>query len=244
LNVAPRNRTIALSALLAVLALTASGCQVAQNPAVAGAQAPSPAATTRTLASSLDPETARLGETWVNMFGEDRALATPAAEVGNKVVNLTFDRFPQYTLGGFDPTQDDFNQVIAVAKTFMTADVIQTMESEWASKKDLPAMRSGRTDKDGNFSQTYVTEAGESCTDSDKPYEVKPLENVLLTIPDENEVELPSFLSQVEVTMHCKEGGLLRGQVQVSFSLVQENGTWLVSRSPQVKPAAPFTMVS
>lgn len=244
MNVAPRNRTISFFSLLAALVFTASGCQVAPNQSAAGAPAPSPAATTRTLASSLDPATVQLGENWVSMFGEDRALATPAAEVGNKVLNLTFDRFPQYTVGGFDPTQDDFNQVIAVAKTFMTAEVIQSMESEWAAKKDLPTMRSGRTDKNGNFSQTYVTEAGESCTDSDKPYEVKPLENHLMTIPDENEVELPSFLSQVEVTMHCKEGGLLRGQMQVWFSLAQENGTWLVSRSPQVKPAAPFTMVS
>lgn len=177
------------------------------------------------------------------MFGDDRAIATPAAALGNKVLSLTFDQFPQYTVGGFDPTQEDFNQVSAAAKPFMTAEAFQKVEADWASKKDLPVLKTGRTDRDGNFSQTYVTEAGENCTDSDKPYDLKPVLNTLLTIPNENQVELPSFLSNTEVTVHCKEGGTLQGQMQMWFPLVQENGSWLAG-PVQVKPAAPFKMVS
>ncbi|WP_223884063.1 hypothetical protein [Pseudarthrobacter sp. BIM B-2242] len=195
-------------------------------------------------ASSLDPATVELGELWVNKLGNDPALATSAAEVGNKVLNIVFDQFPQYTVGGFTPTQADFDQVIAAAKPIMTPDAIQTLESDWASKKSIPTLTSGRTDRDGNFSQTYVTEAGESCTDSDQPYEVKPVHNVLLTLTDENQIEVPSFMSNVSVRSHCKEGGMLQGQMQLWFTLVQENGTWLVSRAPQVKPAAPFEMVT
>jgi hypothetical protein len=239
-----RNKALALSGLLTVLSLTMSGCQTAPDQNPVGAQAPSHTETVKTPASSVDPATVEPGENWINLLGNDPALATSAAVVGNKVLNLVFDQFPQNTVGGFKPTQADFDQAIAAYKPFTKADAIQQMESEWATKQDLPTLTSGRVDRDGNFSQTYVTEAGESCTDSDKPYDVKPVLNQLITIPDENQVELPSFYSHTEVTVHCKEGGLLQGQMQMWFPLVQENGTWLVSRAPQVKPGAPFKMVS
>lgn len=240
----PRNKALAFSGLLAVIALTATGCQVAPNPNPVGAQAPAPTTTPKTPASSLDPATVELGELWVNKLGNDPALATSAAEVGNKALNVIFDQFPQNTVGGFKPTQADFDQVIAAYKPFTKADAIERLESDWANKQEIPTLKSGRVDKDGNFSQTYVTEAGESCTDSDQPFDVKPVHNVLLTLTDENQIELPAFMASVNVRSHCKEGGMLQGQMQVWFPLVQENGTWLVSREPQVKPGAPFKMVT
>lgn len=239
-----RNRALALSGLLAGLVLAVSGCQVAPNPNPVGAQAPASTAVPKQPASSLDPATVELGELWVNKVGNDPALATSAAEVGNKVLNIVFDQFPQYTVGSFTPTQEDFEQVIGAYKPITTPDVVQSLESDWVTKKDLPTLTSGRTDKAGNFSHTYVTEAGESCTDSDQPFDVKPVHNLLFTLTDENQAEVPAFMASVNVRSHCKEGGALQGQMEVWFPLVQENGTWLVSRAPQVKPAAPFKMAT
>lgn len=237
-----------LVGLLMALALTATGCQVTANPngSPNGPQAaPAQAAPVLPKVGDFDPELARLGEEWTASFGEDRAVATPFAAAGLKILSVMFDAHPEYTLGGFVPTDKEWKMASDEMQPLVNAKAMQHMQSEWNADKTLPHMMSYRTkpDKDGIRDYTYTTESGEKCTDGDKPYEYKTETVTLAAGTDESGKQVPLFTSHVSVTVHCKEGGMLQGQMFAWFPMEKVNGKWIMLDTYEVNPAGPFTMM-
>lgn len=235
-------RMAALVGLLMALTLAATGCQIAPNPN--GQQAAPIAAPSVSKVADFDVSMTTLDAEWVAAFGEDRAVSTPIAETGLKILSLMFDAHPEYTVNGFVPTDREWSAVSNELTPFMNAAAAESAYSKWNADKTLPVMTSYRSklDKDGNRSYTYTTESGEKCTDSDKPYEYKTAGLSLTARPDENGTQIPVFSGNVNVTVHCKEGKFLQGQMYAWFPLVEVDGKRIILDTYEVNPAAPFEL--
>jgi hypothetical protein len=231
--------------LLMALALTATGCQVIPNPNGDKAAAPVQAAPVAPKVSAFDPAMTILGEEYVAAFGEDREVSTPIAVDGLKIMSVMFDAHPEYTLGGFVPADKEWSAISGELEPLVNSKALQYMKSQWTADKTLPVMTSYRTkpDKDGVHGYTYTTETGEKCTDADKPYEYKTEAITLTAGADESGIMLPVFTGNVSVTVHCKEGTLLQGQMFAWFPMQKVNGKWIMFDTYEVNPAGPFKMM-
>jgi hypothetical protein len=235
-----------LVGLLMALALTATGCQMIPNANLgnAGAQ-PTPIVPPVKKVADFDPAKATIGEEWTTNFGQDPAVSTPFATAGLKIMSVMFDAHPEYTLGGFVPTDKEWSAVAGEFKPLVNAKAMQYMESEWNADKTLPVMTSYRSkpNKDGVQDYTYTTEAGEKCTYGDKPYEYKTEAVTLSAGTDASGAQVPLFTGNVSVTVHCKEGTLLQGQMFAWFPMVQVDGKWIMFETYEVNPTGPFEMM-
>lgn len=229
-----------VAGLLMALALTATGCQAASNPN-GGLQA-APTLPPVSKVADFDPSMTTLGEEYEAAYGQDRAVSTPLATAGLKILSVMFDEYPEYTLGGFVPTDTEFNTVATQLAPLINSKAMLTMDSKWRADKTLPVMTSYRTktDKDGVHGYTYTTEEGEQCTDGEKPYEYKTQGLTLGAGTDESGSQAPIFMGHVDVTVHCKEGTLLKGQMFAWFPMQEVNGNWIVLDTYEVNPAGPF----
>jgi hypothetical protein len=225
--------------LLMAVALTASGCAPAQPPAAGNA--PTTAVKVKKVAD-FDPTMTILDPEWDPAFGQDRAFSTPIATAGLKILSVMFDKHPEYTLGGFVPTDKEWSATVADFKPLVNAKAMQKMESEWSADKTLPVMTSYRSkpDKDGVHGYTYTTEAGEKCTDGDQPYEYKTEGLTLTARPDESGTQVPVFSGNVSLVVHCKEGILLEGQIFAWFPMQKVDGKWIMLDTYEANPTGPF----
>ncbi|MCU1539892.1 MAG: hypothetical protein JWM01_839 [Arthrobacter sp.] len=225
-------RTVGVVGLLAALVLTASGCSTA--PAKAKAQ---PVAILgqepQKKVADYDPATAILDPEWGPAFGEDRAVSTPIAAAGIKILSAMFDEHPEYTVEGFVPTDANWNEAAARFKPLVDGAAFQEMETEWTSTKELPVLTSygSGVDKDGKHTYTFTTESGQPCTYTAEPYATN-MEGVSLTArPDESGTQVPVFSGHVTLAVSCKEGGILRGQMVTWFPMTKVGDAWLMMGS-------------
>lgn len=232
-------RMVSFFGLLMGLTLIGSGCAPAQPPAAGNA--PSASAKVKKV-SDFDPSMTILDPEWGPVFGEDRAVSTPIATAGLKILSVMFDSHPDYTLGGFIPTDKDWSAVAGDLKPLVNEKALQYMESQWSTDKTLPVMTSYRSkpDKNGVHGYTYTTEAGERCTDGDIPYEYKTEGLTLTARPDENGTQVPVFSGNVSLIVHCKEGILLEGQIYAWFPMQKVDGKWIMLDSYEANPTGPF----
>lgn len=235
-------RIISSVGLLIALTLTASGCSVL--PVASNAKGTQPVPTVKKVAD-FDPAKAVLDPEWEAAFGKDRAVSTPIATAGLKVLSVMFDSHPEYTLGGFVPTDKEWDTVAGDFEPLVNAKALQHMQSEWNADKTLPVMSSYRSkpDKDGVHGYTYTTEAGEKCTDGDQPYEYKTELLTLTARPDASGNQIPIFSANVSLTVHCKEGGQMYGQMYGWFQLEKVDDKWIMLDTYEFNPIGKFKMM-
>lgn len=64
----------------------------------------------------------------------------------------------------------------------------------------------------------------------------------LTALPDETGTQVPVFSGHVTVTVSCKEGGTLKGQMYTWFPMTKVGGAWLMMDTHESSPATKFTM--
>ena len=141
-------RLAGVMGLLAALALTASGCSILPTPAQ---PVGTPHQAPQKKVSDFDPAMTTLAPEWAPAFGEDRAVSTPIAKAGIKILSAMYDEHPEYTVEGFVPTDATWNELAAKLEPLVNDAALKKMESDWSSKKELPVLTSYRSgvDKDG-----------------------------------------------------------------------------------------------
>lgn len=236
---------VGVAGLLATLALTVSGCQVAPNP---GGPDSVPLATQKVeqnKVSDFDPSKTRADAGWEALVGSDPATKAAAARDALALLSIMNDQFPQYTVYGFVPTSADWNEVSSKLQPLVTDSAFQYMESQWNEKLGLPALTSYRTELDveGVHGYTYTTPTGEKCTDSDQPYTVDMEDLNLTALPaTDGTGNLPVIEGSVNLTIHCKEGIKLEGQMKTYFPVEKVGDKWLMKNGYDTNPASAFTV--
>lgn len=232
-------RISAAASLLAALALTASGCSIVPAPAKpVSVQSQEP----QKKVADFDPSMTILDPDWAPAFGEDRKVSTPIATAGIKILSVMFDEHPEYTVEGFVPTEANWTESAAKLKPLVDDSAFTFMASSWKTKKELPIITSYRTeaDKDGKHTYTYTSESGQKCTDSEKPYD-RSMEGAFLTTQaDESGAPVPVFGGNVTLTIHCKEGTTLKGQMATSFPMKKVGSSWVMTAGYVSNQAAKF----
>jgi hypothetical protein len=232
-----------VAGLLAALALTATGCQVAPNPS-------GPVATRQEVplqkVADFDPSGVTTDAAWVAAFGDNPALSSGAARDGLKILAIMYGEYPAYTVQGFVPTEEHFIDVSSKLRPLVNDAAFQHMQSKWAEDKTLPVITSyrSRPNAEGVHGYTYTTERGEKCTDTAEPYGIDMSHAALTAMPDANGIETPVFSATVNLVIDCQEGGKLEGQMQTYYGMKQEgeDGAWIIANEYGSDPGGAFTM--
>lgn len=205
----------AIGAATAAL-LTMSGCGLIPGMGETGTKA-------------INPEYVELQQEWIAAFGEDREVANPAAKAGLEYLHVMVDQFPQFTVHGFVPTDENMAEAVAAYRPLVTENVIKDMEADFADDKGLPVVMSYRTDlnSEGVHGYTFTAPSGEKCTDSATPWDVEARQTYLTA----NAEKTPGVISNIGIVIPCQEGYRLAMTMKSTFDLGQQDGKWLVTKT-------------
>ncbi|ACL42227.1 hypothetical protein Achl_4276 (plasmid) [Pseudarthrobacter chlorophenolicus A6] len=241
MNTAGRTKTLVLSGLLAGLVLT--GCSTsptevaAQKSPVAEPEAPKVKIADAPMIEGTD------------LFPTDvpkNQHFTPAEVADIKKTAVTalqimLEEHPEYTVEGFKPTAETWNsQVAPKLQPISTPQGIQDMKKGWekaptGDKKidangpekffgnpiltNAPDLLDGDSYPTYGLTNTWKSDKGEVCSPSGKPYELNALGVTLSATYADGTYLDATAAGQVEVTVHCKEGGTLTTTVDQNVFL-------------------------
>lgn len=263
-----------LVGLLMALTLSATACSDPMSwGASKGPASPAPEVTPVTKISSMKLIKDGDFEGWNSMDGETDFKWSPA-DVASMEKNATAaleilaQRHPEFTVEGFKTTPEIWNNTVAPElKPLATTAGWTNLTNGWT--KEVPSADGEMSE---NSTEEFVTNpfltnrpeildsakypmysiahswksaAGEKCSPSDKPYEVKPVGVSATTRPEGNSFAsaYPLITAMLEVKIHCKEGGTLKvDQMSLTLQLKKERGQWLVSRVNMFAPSTPNVM--
>jgi hypothetical protein len=261
LNIARPQRIAGVGLLITLaLALAVSGCS---GTASAGGQqnapAAPPAAPKVKLAEapiSLDPAFRPTDVTADKWFTE--ADEAEIKDVGLAALQIMIEDHPEYTVEGFTPTLETWNKEVAPklqplvmpskwpeiteawaktpagnvhlegadAETFR-GNVILTSKPEILDGKNYPGY---------DLTSTWQSDDGEVCSPSDKPFEYDVKGVRLYSMMEQDWATLyPMVGAQMDVTVHCKEGGKLVSRVDHNVGLKRSNGQFFVTGASLLK---------
>lgn len=200
--------------LITAVALGSSGCELLPGGAEKGVRGNNKAGI-------------ELNQEYIAVYGDDRKAAEPVMDAGINALALMYDDFPQYTVNGFVPTDENLKEVVTAFKPISTEGTIKRIETEFAEDKSLPVMTSYRTkvNSEGVHGYTFTAPSGEKCTDAATPYEVA-IGLINLSV---GENKTPAIIAQAGVTVHCQEGYRVALTMRTTFDLVQQDGKWLLA---------------
>lgn len=245
MNIARRTKTIALSGLLAALTLAATGC-TPEAPAGASSPAESQAPKSRTIAESVatfgieEAPNFREPSDVPAEFHFTEAEVEDLKATSMAVLPILVEEHPEFTVEGFTPTPEIWNEQIAPKlQPLSTPDGFERMSSSWGNvlTEDMTFQANSGisfhpnavlTNKpefvtfmdDGSYvaSSTWKSDNGEVCSPSDKPYEI--IEPVITLYSEDGGTYLSARSElQMDVIVHCKEGGKLTSPVSLSAYL-------------------------
>lgn len=218
-----RKRVAGVVGLVAALSITASGCSLI--PGMGNSTEPA-----QGQIASYDPSKVVGDAEFQAAHGVNPAWTTDIAKSGLSLVSTMFEKHPEYTVEGFVPTQDNWNDVLNQLAPFLSESATETLNASWYDNKSLPVLTSG-------------TFAREGCTEGDQPYDVS-LDgaSVTSTHDDMSGANNPTFVANVTVTIRCKEGGTLKGQMHTSIPMTQEKG-WRMHKGATSEAVGEFAMV-
>lgn len=198
-------------------------------------------------------------EGWNSMDGEvgfkwsktDRASME---KNGKAILQVLFEDHPEFTVDGFKTTPEVWNSEVAPKLQPLT------LSSKWAMftgawVKEVPAedgkiapeetepylsnpvltnrpeILNGDKYPEYTIQRSWKSKSGETCSPSDKPYDVNVQAISITTRPEGNSFAsaYPLLTPQLEITIHCKEGRKLKAAVSPSIQMKKENGEWLLS---------------
>lgn len=210
-------RTAGAMGLMAVVVLVASGCEL-----LPGAQPKFPI-------KNYQFAGVELTEEFKAAYGDDRKLAEPIVDAATDVLAVKYDQFPQYTVHGFVPTDENFQATVEALRPLVTEESIKESEADWAKDKSLPVQQSYRPElnSEGVHGYTFTAPSGEKCTDSDTPRTYEP---GLLSISAKDD-KTPVVNSNVGVNIHCQEGYRMNINITDKLEMVQKDGKWIMRKN-------------
>jgi hypothetical protein len=260
--------------LLAALALAMSGCSVPMNPG--NGKAPAQPASQETQApkiSSMKLVADGDFEGWNSMDGETNFKWSAADKAsmeknGTAVLQILAQNHPEFTVDGFKPTAEIWNDKIAPELKPLTTTAAWPKLAEYWMKEvpsedgeisgedttpfginpfltNRPEILEFGTHPMYNIIRSWKTPAGEKCSPSDKPYDVNPVGISATTRPEGNSFAsaYPLITGMLEVVVHCKEGGTLKvDQMSHTLQMKKEGGEWLLSGVNMFAPSKPNVM--
>lgn len=262
-------RIAGVAGLLAALTLTATGCQVAPNPN--GAQAAPPVQEAPQVKLTDVEVTADSDyEGWNSMDGEvgfrwSEADKAAQQKNGKAILQVLFEDHPEFTVDGFKATSEVWKSEVAPKLQPLT------LSSKWAMltgawSKEVPAedgkIASEETEPYRNpvltnrpeilngdkypaytIQRSWKSKSGETCSPSDKPYDINVQAISITTRPEGNSFAsaYPLLTPQLEIAIHCKEGGKLKAAVSPTIQMKKENGEWRLSGMSWFTGPGPFT---
>jgi hypothetical protein len=257
LNFARRTKIIAFSALLAALALTASGCAIgggnrADNHYV---EPPVPKVKLATLPVIYDPD----AEGWNSMAGEVNFAWSEADKAsmeknGKAILEVLIEDHPEFTVEGFQRTPEEWDSKVAPKLQSLTlSSAWPILTNSWTKETpaedgrieegdtapfepnvvltNSPEILNGDDYPNYDIIRSWKSSDGEQCSVSDKPYEIdlKGISSTTRPEGDDFASAYPILSGQYEVTIHCKEGGKLKSVLSTNLQMKKENGEWLLS---------------
>lgn len=232
-----RKRVAGIFGVLAALSITASGCSLVPG---LGNSAELP----KGQIASYDPSQVAADSEFQAAFGINPEWTKDIAKSGLSILSIVFEAYPDYTVEGFVPTQDDWNAVLNKIAPLTTSSATEYVNSKWYEDKTMPVVTSYRTalEADGSRSYTSTTAAGEKCTASAKPYSAN-LDTARVTAKHDETTgaNTPMFIADVSLTIHCKEGGTYSGLMRTSIPMKQEDG-WRMHTGALSEPVGEFVM--
>jgi hypothetical protein len=251
-------RMARIAGLLAVLALTATGCQVAPNPGGPQNPAPTPADAPKvkfsTLPATYDPD----AEGWNSMDGElnfkwSAADKASIEKNGRAILEVLVEDHPEFTVEGFERAPEVWDSRVAPKlKPVTLSSAWPTYTTAWT--KEIPPedgnIEEGETapftpvavltnapeilessGMDYKIVRSWKSKSGEKCSVSEHPYEINARSISISTRPDGTSFAsaYPIVTGQYEVTVHCKEGSTLKSSQRTSIQLKKENAEWVMS---------------
>lgn len=225
------NRIAGIVGLLVALVLAISGCGVVNSVLGKGDSGD---------AFSAPVTKPMLASDWVDDYGKDPALPKQISDAGVKIMAVMFDAFPQYTVAGFTPSEQNWTESSEKIKPLVSAQSFQTLQSYWDKNKTLPAMTSYHEDQNvaGKYTNDFQTSDGQTCGATDKPYSLQ-----MVTVILNSQSKVPLFNGVVGVTAQCKDGSTLKGKMRMSFQMEKNDaGDWVMKDSYKLNNAEAFTV--
>lgn len=161
-------------------------------------------------------------------------------KTGVAALQIMLEEHPEYTVEGFKPTAEMWNgQIAPKLQPISTPEGFQDMRKGWdkaltGDKKidangpkfysnpiltNSPDLFDGENYPAYELTNTWKSDNGEVCSPSDKPYEISP-QAIILHSNYSDGTHLDATVSgQVDVIIHCKEGGKLTSRVDYSIFL-------------------------
>jgi hypothetical protein len=251
-------RVAGVVGLLAALSLTAAGCQVGPTAGKPPASFEAPAEPKVKLAT-LEVHANQEYEGWNSMDGEvgfkwSEADKAGMEKNGKAILEVLIEDHPEFTVEGFTPTPEIWNNEIAPKLKPLTLDSVWQKEIDlwmkpvpagdgrWEATETTPyesnpiltnhpQILNGDKYPGYDIIRSWKSLSGETCSPSDKPYDVKTEALTITTRPEGNSFAsaYPLMGAQLEVTIHCKEGGKLKYGMKPNIQMKKQNGEWVLS---------------
>jgi hypothetical protein len=257
-------RMIAASGLLMALVLTATGCQVAANPnGSKNVPIEAPVVPKVKLADApvvVGAEFRPSGLVTDKHFTE--AEEAKIKETGLAALKIMIEDHPEYTVEGFTPTLETWSKEIAPKLQPLV------LPSEWKSMTEawmrIPAGDVKLTDASNYRANPILTnkpeimsgrgleyeltgwksDAGETCTSSDKPYEYDVKAFKLSSQMAQDNTIYPIVGVQMDVYVHCKEGGTLKSLVDYNVAMKRNNGQFPITAIGLMKTSSGSAVIA
>lgn len=239
------------------LALTASGCQAAAGTGGPPA-APTPEAAPKTKIADapviVDPAFRPN-----NLVTEKWFTEAEEAEIRNTSIaalKVMIEDHPEYTVEGFTPSLELWNAEIApkLQPLFVPADWKDTTDAwtrpqtgeirlEGAAAEQFrgnailtnrPEILNSRT-SGYELTNTWKSDKGETCSPSEKPYEYDVKGVSLDSQMAQDSTLYPIVSAQMDVFVHCKEGGTLKTRMNQNLALKRSEGQFLIAAAGLMK---------
>jgi hypothetical protein len=256
---AHRTKRIAgTAALLAALALTASGCSVASAQS-APQGTPSPTATAgKRLADIATANADSDFEGWNTGDGTpfkwSEADKKSMEKNGLAILQVLIEDHPEFTVEGFKPTLEIWDKEVApklkpltlsTAWPQLTADWMRETPAEDGRFEDMdarfphnpiltnrPELLNGDKYPGYDVIRSWKSDKGEKCSPSDQPYATD-VKGISITTRVDAAADassaFPLLTASYDVTVHCKEGGAMTvPQISTTVQLKKEHGEWLL----------------
>lgn len=243
--------------LLAVLTLTASGCSGGATRSIPSIPAtPEPV---ETKIADLDVIADQEFEGWNSMDGEvgfrwSEADKAGMEKNGKAILATLLTDHPEFTVESFKPTPEIWNDAIAPKLKPLTVssewqkytdlwlEPVPTEDGRWEETEtgphasnailtNRPQILNGDKYPGYDILRSWKSKAGETCSPSDQPYDIHTNALTITTRPEGNSFAsaYPLMAAQLEVTIHCKEGGKLKYGMWPTIQMKKQNGEWLLS---------------